>query len=82
MELNAAEANVLVVLDRSGSMRDLTVNRWDPSVKAVEELTAMLAPSLRLGLMTFPGDCAALPTLAEQTDCYARGRSLPLGPLV
>jgi Mg-chelatase subunit ChlD len=80
VEVQSAAADVLVVLDRSGSMRDLTVNRWDPSVAALEELTEAIPGTVRLGLMTFPGDCLALPTLAEQTDCLARQGSL-LGDL-
>jgi hypothetical protein len=74
--VKAAIPNVLIVLDRSGSMRDLTVNRWDPSVAAIEQLTAALPADMRLGLATFPGDCNALPTINEQLDCVARQGSL------
>ncbi|HEX6240418.1 MAG TPA: hypothetical protein VFZ61_05975 [Polyangiales bacterium] len=80
VEVDAAIANVLIVLDRSGSMRDLLVNRWDPSVAAIEQLTASLPPDMRLGLATFPGDCNALPSVNEQLDCVARQGSL-LGDL-
>jgi hypothetical protein len=76
VEVSSAMANVLVVLDRSGSMHDLTANRWDPSVAAVEDLTLAMPDSMRLGLMTFPGNCLALPTPAEQGDCLARMGSL------
>src|SRR5690349_15018164 len=47
VDVKSAVANVLIVLDRSGSMRDLTVNRWDPSVAAIEQLTASLPPEMR-----------------------------------
>jgi hypothetical protein len=62
---------LLLVLDRSGSMRDLTVDRWGPSVMAVESITAALQTNIHFGLMTFPGDCLTLPQ-AEQLACLAR----------
>ncbi|MFT3926406.1 MAG: VWA domain-containing protein [Myxococcales bacterium] len=46
---------MLIVLDRSGSMKTLDVNRWDPSVAAVTEVTANLDARAKFGLMVFPG---------------------------
>jgi hypothetical protein len=79
VKFDNAVANVLVVLDRSGSMRDLSANRWDPSVAAIEKLTASLPETLRVGLMTFPGDCSAYKTASEQQDCLLRQSGSVLG---
>jgi hypothetical protein len=74
--------DMLIVLDRSGSMRNNGVNRWDPSVSALKSLTTSLGASINFGLMTFPGasmmaapkpsqDCSALTDLIEQLACLA-----------
>lgn len=47
--------DMLIVLDRSGSMKDENVNRWDPSVSAVKAITSTLDDQIRFGLMLFPG---------------------------
>jgi len=53
--------DMLIVLDRSGSMKTIggllgpAVNRWDPSVTAVKSITASLDDKIRFGLMLFPG---------------------------
>ncbi len=49
--------DMLIVLDRSGSMKDAKVNRWDPSVKAVKAITASLDSKIRFGMMLFPKPC-------------------------
>lgn len=46
---------MLIVLDRSGSMKSIDVNRWDPSVAAVTAVTASLDSRVNFGLMVFPG---------------------------
>lgn len=46
--------DMLIVLDRSGSMKRDNVNRWDPSVSAVRAVTSMLEDRVRFGLMMFP----------------------------
>ncbi len=46
--------DMLIVLDRSGSMKQKDVNRWDPSVSAVESMTAQLDDKIRFGLLMFP----------------------------
>ncbi len=79
VEFDNAIANVLIVLDRSGSMRDLSANRWAPSVSAIEQLTGNMPASLRLGLMTFPGDCSLYPSAAEQEACILRQSGSALG---
>ncbi len=63
---------VLVVLDKSGSMRDdAGVDRWAPSVAAVDGVTHSL-PDVHFGLLTFPGDCASITDPNEQVLCMAR----------
>jgi hypothetical protein len=54
--VNAAPTtpDMLIVLDRSGSMKRQGVNRWDPSVSAVRAATSMLEDRIRFGLMMFP----------------------------
>jgi von Willebrand factor type A domain len=47
--------DVLIVLDRSSSMKRGDVNRWDPSVSGLKAMTAALANGVRFGLMVFPG---------------------------
>ncbi|MEY4514836.1 MAG: hypothetical protein RLZZ450_6958 [Pseudomonadota bacterium] len=50
-----AVPDMLIVLDRSGSMKMGNVNRWDPSVAGITAITAELDSSIRFGLMAFPG---------------------------
>jgi hypothetical protein len=47
--------DVLIVLDRSTSMKRGEVNRWDPSVSGLKAMTSTLANGVRFGLMVFPG---------------------------
>ncbi|HEX6242377.1 MAG TPA: vWA domain-containing protein [Polyangiales bacterium] len=47
--------DVLIVLDRSSSMKRGDVNRWDPSVSGLKAISAALASDVRFGLMVFPG---------------------------
>jgi hypothetical protein len=47
--------DILIVLDRSLSMRMDGVNRWDPSVAGLKAITSMLQDRVSFGLMTFPG---------------------------
>jgi hypothetical protein len=47
--------DILIVLDRSLSMRMDGVNRWDPSVAGLKSITSMLQDRVSFGLMTFPG---------------------------
>ena len=51
------EPNVMIVLDRSGSMRD--ANKWNLAVSAVNQLTNIFQSSMRIGLTLFPygSDC-------------------------
>lgn len=75
--------DMLIVLDRSGSMRMGNVNRWDPSVSAVKTITAQLGSTINFGLMAFPGmagataspipmqDCNALTDIVDQLACIA-----------
>jgi hypothetical protein len=50
--------DVLILLDRSSSMKRGEVNRWDPSVSGLKAMTSALASSVRFGLMVFPGTSA------------------------
>lgn len=49
--------DMLIVLDRSGSMKRGDVNRWDPSVSAVKSITSSLDTKIRFGMMLFPKAC-------------------------
>lgn len=51
-------ADILIVLDRSQSMKRLNVNRWDPSVRGIKSITSSLQDRVAFGLMTFPGPAA------------------------
>lgn len=64
--------NVLLVLDRSGSMYYGDVDRWNPAVQAVNALVASLEDRIRFGLFLFgngidgscgPGELVVTPTL-------------------
>jgi hypothetical protein len=50
--------DILIVLDRSLSMKMNGVNRWDPSVAGLKAITSMLQDRVSFGLMTFPGNNA------------------------
>jgi Mg-chelatase subunit ChlD len=47
--------DVLIVLDRSSSMKHGDVDRWDPSVSGLKAITSALENAVRFGLMVFPG---------------------------
>jgi hypothetical protein len=57
---NPNSPQILIVLDRSGSMigvgggGGVGKNRWEPSVSAVKKLTASLTGTVEFGLMLFP----------------------------
>ena len=53
------EPNVLVVLDRSGSMLDGNPSKYNQAVTAINQLTAGFQDRIRFGLLVFPnaGDC-------------------------
>lgn len=56
---------MLIVLDRSGSMKG---SRWTPSVNAIKSVTAELGDTIEFGLMAFPG--ASAPVVAPMPkDC-------------
>jgi Mg-chelatase subunit ChlD len=71
--------DILIVLDRSTSMRMRGVNRWDPSVSALKTITSSLDESVKFGLMVFPGtqqgqamapaSCNTLTDAQQITDC-------------
>ena len=78
------EPDVLIVLDRSESMRvdnsgfvPVQTMRWEPAVQAVKDVTAALETSVRFGLMVFPdqaGRCAA----GEMSLPLALDNALPI----
>jgi hypothetical protein len=47
--------DILIVLDRSGSMRNDGVDRWGPSVAGLKTITSSLQERVSFGLMAFPG---------------------------
>lgn len=63
--------DVLVVLDKSGSMRDEGHDRWAPSVAAIEGVVGAL-PEVQFGLLTFPDTCESLTSPEEQLACATR----------
>lgn len=72
--------DMLIVLDRSGSMRNNNVNRWTPSVNGLKAITTSTQASVRFGLMTYPGsgatgaqDCSLLTNIFEQAACFIAG---------
>ncbi len=77
--------DMLIVLDRSGSMRSNGVNRWDPSVMALKSITSSLGGTINFGLLAFPGtpvagpapaptptnDCSQIQDILERLACEA-----------
>jgi hypothetical protein len=59
---NPATPDMLIVLDRSGSMTE--GGRWMPSVSALRRVTMELQSSIRFGLAMFPDPASAPPNLA------------------
>lgn len=57
---NPNSPDILIVLDRSGSMVGLGggPNRWMPSVAAIKQLTSSLTETVAFGLLTFPAPAA------------------------
>jgi Mg-chelatase subunit ChlD len=62
VEARAEAVTVMIVLDRSGSMYDFEdseserIDRWRPSVTAVQSLTSALEDRIAFGLMLFGSD--------------------------
>jgi hypothetical protein len=83
--------DILIVLDRSGSMRMGGVDRWGPSVAGLKTITTSLQDRVSFGLMAFPGtgmgggmsggtnplDCLALTDPFALAECFAN--SIPAG---
>jgi Mg-chelatase subunit ChlD len=74
--------DILIVLDRSGSMRNRNTDRWGPSVSALGTITSSLDDSVKFGLMVFPGEedkaalmarCNALQDAGDRQDCLDSG---------
>jgi hypothetical protein len=73
--------NMLLVLDRSSSMKTGQVDRWDPSVNGIKKITQALQDEIDFGLMPFPGGgpagvrCAAgdiqVPIATHNADAIA-----------
>ena len=59
VQSNHAIPDMLIVLDKSGSMapsgNETRTDRWTGSRNAVDEVTAMFEGTISFGLMTFPG---------------------------
>lgn len=72
-----AVPDMLIVLDRSGSMKMGNVNRWDPSVAGITAITAELDSSIRFGLMAFPGGAGSRNGGGER--CAAGTLEVPIG---
>jgi hypothetical protein len=61
--------DMLIVLDRSGSMKNGGVNRWDPSVSALKMITSSFGSSVSFGLLAFPGTAMNAPPPMPTQDC-------------
>jgi hypothetical protein len=70
--------DMMIVLDRSGSMKDRDVNRWDPSVSALRAVTMQLQSKIHFGLAMFPDpmaqgggflDCLLDPNACDNATC-------------
>jgi hypothetical protein len=62
--------DMLIVLDRSGSMRMGGVDRWGPSVAGLKTITASLQERVSFGLMAFPGTMVdAVGGVVQIVDC-------------
>jgi hypothetical protein len=72
---------MLIVLDRSASM-GRGVDRWTPSVNAVNSLSSQFADSVRFGLMVFPGEprqeCVFEPDPDTCVACQAGELNVPV----
>jgi hypothetical protein len=62
---NAQVPDMMIVLDRSGSMED--GKRWEPSVAAVRKITSELQAQIRFGLALFPDDSSQGTTITSTT---------------
>lgn len=69
--------DMLIVLDRSGSMNEN--NRWNASVSALKSVTERLQSSIRFGLMAFPGAAMTTSQPTQTIDpCAFLGGSCPI----
>lgn len=73
-------ADILIVLDRSLSMKMNGVNRWDPSVSGIKSITGMLDDRVAFGLMTFPGPGARRGEAQTQGGCDPGTVTVPVQP--
>lgn len=70
--------DMLIVLDRSSSMRGQGVDRWTPSVSGLKAVTGELDDMIRFGLMAFPGRGAG-GLLGGGMQCAAGSLEVPIG---
>jgi len=72
--------DMLIVLDRSGSMKRDGTNRWDPSVSALKAVTSMLDDKIRFGMMMFPKACPANDPICTLTSpaCATGALEVPI----
>jgi hypothetical protein len=68
--------DILIVLDRSLSMKMDNVNRWDPSVAGLKAITSMLEDRVSFGLMVFPGPNAPA---GDSRSCDPGTSRVPVG---
>jgi len=61
--------DMLIVLDRSGSMKMGGVNRWDPSVMGLESIVDKLQGEINFGLMTFPSRTGDTRGSGDTSNC-------------
>jgi hypothetical protein len=75
--------DILVVLDRSASMRNTGVDRWGPSVAGIKAITASTGSVVNYGLLVYPrSDTSMVPGgNGQQTYSCEPGRvEVPIGP--
>jgi len=91
LSANQVTPDMMIVLDRSGSMQD--AGRWSPSVSAVRKVTMELGTKINFGLALFPDptasrgrpsggliDCIVDPQACADTSTCAAGKVVvPIG---
>ncbi|MDB4987451.1 MAG: putative secreted protein [Myxococcaceae bacterium] len=67
--------DVLIVLDRSGSMTSSNPNRWNPSSSVIKKITKQLDQTMNFGMMLFPD-----PKNTFGIVCDVGTVTVPIGP--
>jgi hypothetical protein len=63
--------DILIVLDRSASMRNTGVDRWGPSVEGIKAITSATNEAVRYGLMVFPRSDTSMVSNGQGGETYS-----------